>query len=153
MWREGRNPINRPLMPWNEAIHQPGAAQMHFGRKLLESRPQTGRIPDNDMIVTDRVPSAVPGAGRYRFAATGDAEGCYAMIYVPVGRKFRVRMDKIAGPTVKAWWYNPRDGQATSIGEFSNSGEREFVSPTPGELLDWILVLDDASRNFPPPGN
>jgi hypothetical protein len=152
MWREGRNPINRPLMPWNEAIHQPGAAQMQFGRKLIESRPQTNRIPDNDIIVTDRVPSSVPGAGRYRYAATRDADGSYAMVYVPVGRKFRVRMDKVSGPTVKAWWYNPRDGQATAIGEFPKSGEREFVPPTPGEQLDWILVLDDASKDFPPPG-
>jgi hypothetical protein len=98
------------------------------------------------------VASAIPGAGRYRFSATRDADGSYAMVYAPVGRKFRVRMDKIAGPTVSAWWYNPRDGQATPIGDFPNSGEREFVPPTPGEQLDWILVLDDASRNFPPPG-
>jgi hypothetical protein len=152
MWREGRNPINRPLMPWNEAIHQPGAAQMQFGRKLLQSRPQTDRIPDNDIIVTDRVASSVPGAGRYHFASTRDADGKYAMIYVPVGRKFRVRMDKIAGPAVKAWWYNPRDRQATAIGEFPNTGEREFLPPTPGEQLDWILVLDDASQEFSPPG-
>jgi hypothetical protein len=153
MWREGRNPINRPLVPWNEAIHQPGAAQMQFGRKLLESRPQPDRIPDNDIIVTDRVASAVPGAGRYRFAATRDAAGSYAMIYVPVGRKFRVRMDKISGPTVKAWWYNPRDGKAEVIGEFPNTGEREFISPAPGEQLDWILVLDDASKQYRAPGS
>ena len=153
MWRDGRNPINRPLMPWHEAIHQPGAAQMQFGRKLLESRPQAQRIPDNDVVVTDRVASSVPGAGRYRFAATRDRGGSYAMIYVPVGRKFRVRMDKISGPTVKAWWYNPRDGKAEAIGEFPNTGEREFISPTPGEALDWILVLDDASKGFPPPGS
>jgi hypothetical protein len=153
MWRDGRNPINRPLMPWHEAIHQPGAAQMQFGRKLLESRPQTQRIPDNDVIVIDRVASAVPGAGRYRFAATRDSTGSYAMIYVPVGRTFRVRMDKISGPTVKAWWYNPRDGNAEAIGEFPNTGEREFISPTPGEALDWILVLDDVSKGFPAPGS
>jgi hypothetical protein len=152
MWRDGRNPINRPLMPWHEAIHQTGAAQMQFGRKLLESRPQTQRIPDNGVVVTDRVASAVPGAGRYRFAATRDSTGSYALIYLPVGRKFRVRMDKISGPTVKAWWYNPRDGKAEAIGEFPNTGEREFISPTPGEALDWILVLDDASQRFPPPG-
>jgi hypothetical protein len=152
MWREGRNPINRPLMPWNEAIKQPGAAQMQYGRKLLESRPQTDRIPDDDIIVTDGVASSVPGAGRYRYVATRDADGRYAMIYVPVGRKFRVRMNKISGPTAKAWWYNPRDGQATAIGEFPNTGAREFLPPNPGEHLDWILVLDDASQDFSPPG-
>ncbi len=104
------------------------------------------------MIVTDRIASSVPGAGRYRFLATRDSAGSYAMVYVPVGRAFKVRMDKIAGPKVNAWWYNPRTGEATAIGDFANAGEREFLSPTPGEQLDWVLVLDDAARRFPAPG-
>ncbi len=104
------------------------------------------------MIVTDRVPTAVPGAGRYRFAATRDQSGSFAMVYAPIGRTFKVRMDKITGPKVKAWWFDPRTGAASAIGRFPNRGEREFISPNPGELVDWVLVLDDASQNFPPPG-
>jgi hypothetical protein len=53
---------------------------------------------------------------------------------------------------VKAWWFNPRNGEASAIGEFSNTGEREFNPPDPGEALDWVLVLDDAAKGFPPPG-
>ncbi|MDZ4778883.1 MAG: glycoside hydrolase family 140 protein [Planctomycetia bacterium] len=152
MWSEGRNPINRPLMPWSEAIHQAGAAQMQYGRRLIESRPMLDRIPDDEIVATDRVASSVPGAGRYRFVATRDAAGSYAFVYVPAGRKFRVRMDKVAGPKVKAWWYNPRNGEAAPIGEFASQGEQEFVSPDVGEALDWILVLDDVSKNYPAPG-
>jgi hypothetical protein len=74
------------------------------------------------------------------------------MVYAPLGRKFKVRMDKITGPTVQAWWFNPRTGQATAIGEFPNTGEREFLPPDPGENLDWVLVLDDAAKKFPAPG-
>src|SRR5262249_43989951 len=70
----------------------------------------------------------------------------------PVGRKFKVRMDKITGAKVKAWWFNPRTGTAAAIGEFPNTGEREFVPPEKGEALDWVLVLDDAAKDFPPPG-
>ncbi len=152
MWQPGRNPINNPLMPWFEAIDQPGAGQMQYGRRLIESRPILSRVPDDSIIVTDRVPTSVPGAGRYRFVDTRDANGSYAMVYAPIGRAFKVHMDTIKGPRVKAWWYNPRDGQATVIGEFANDGEREFLPPDKGEMLDWVLVLDDASRNFPPPG-
>jgi hypothetical protein len=61
-------------------------------------------------------------------------------------------MDKIGGAKVKAWWFNPRDGKATPAGEFPNAGEREFTPPMKGENLDWALVLDDAAKNFPPPG-
>jgi TolB protein len=84
--------------------------------------------------------------------ATRDSAGRYAMVYAPVGRTFKVRMDRIAGPKVKAWWFNPRTGQATAIGVFPNRGEREFAPPHKGELLDWVLVLDDAARDYPPPG-
>jgi hypothetical protein len=94
----------------------------------------------------------MPGAGTRRFVATRDESGSYAMVYAPVGRKFSVHMDKITGPKVKAWWFNPRDGSAAVIGEFENTGEREFTPPNPGEALDWVLVLDDAAKGFSPPG-
>src|SRR4051812_735993 len=109
MWSQGKNPINNPLMPWSEAINQPGAGQMQYGRKLIESRPMLTRIPDDSVILTDRVATSVPGAGTRHFAATRDEVGTYAMVYVPVGRAFKVQMDGIAGAKVKAWWFNPRD--------------------------------------------
>jgi hypothetical protein len=152
MWQPGRGPINDPLMTWQEAIAQPGADQMRHGRRLIESRPMADRIPDDSVIVPDRVATAVPGAGRYRFVATRDRAGSYAMIYAPIGRPFSARMDAIKGPRVKAWWYDPRTGQSAAIGEFPNSGVHRFLPPQPGEESDWILVLDDASRNYPAPG-
>jgi len=152
MWAPSRDPINRPLMPWYEAIDQPGAFQMMYGRLLMESRPFLTRIPDNTIIVTDRIASSVPGNGSYRYVATRDEAGTYAMIYVPVGRKFSVRMDAIKGKEVAAWWFNPRNGDAKEIGKYANSGIQIFTTPTPGENLDWILVLDDSSANYPAPG-
>lgn len=153
MWAPERQPINRPLMPWYEAIDQPGAGQMMYGRLLIESRPFFTRIPDDSVIVPESVKTSIPGAGRYRFVATRDLEGTYAMVYAPIGRKFSVRMEVIKGKDVVAWWFNPRNGNAIKIGNFSNTGTRSFISPDPGEDLDWILVLDDASKNYPAPGS
>jgi hypothetical protein len=152
MWKPGRDPINDPLLPWTDALGEPGAVQVVHGRRLLESRPFLTRVPDDAVVVTDRVPTSVPGAGRYRFVATRDSAGSYAMVYAPLGRAFKVRMDKITGPKVRAWWFDPRTGKAATAGVFPNSGEREFVPPDRGESLDWVLVLDDAARDFPPPG-
>jgi hypothetical protein len=152
MWAPGRSPVNNPLMPWFEAIDQPGASQMQHARRLLESRPVLTRVPDDTVVVEDRVPTSVPGAGRYRFVATRDSEGRFAMVYAPAGRPFRVRMTAVRGPRLKAWWFDPRDGKATAIGEFPAEGERSFAPPAAGEALDWVLVLDDVSRGFPPPG-
>jgi hypothetical protein len=151
-WDAKREPINNPLLPWTEALDAPGAGQMLFGRRLIESRPMLTRVPDDSVIVTDRVAASVPGAGTRRFCATRDADGAYAMVYAPVGRKFKVRLEKIRGPAVNAWWFNPRDGTAKSAGRFDNVSQQEFTPPDNGELLDWVLVLDDASKNYPPPG-
>ena len=152
MWTPARQPVNNPLMPWTAAIEQPGAAQMQHARALLESRPFLSRIPADDVIVQGMVPTSVPGAGRYRFVATRDTEGTYAMVYAPVGRTFTVRTSVIKGTRVHAWWFNPRDGLAVSIGTMPATGEHEFTPPDRGEMLDWVLVLDDEARNYPPPG-
>jgi hypothetical protein len=152
MWAPGRTGINNPLMPWYDAIDQPGAAQMQHARALLESRPFLTRVPDDDVIVRGAIPTSMPGTGRYHFAATRDAGGSYAMVYAPVGRPFSVRLSTITGAKVTAWWFDPRTGTTTRIGTFDNVGERAFTTPTPGEMTDWVLVLDDASKGFSPPG-
>lgn len=125
---------------------------MQHARWLLESRPFLTRIPDPSLVVDGSPRSAWPGAGRYRFAGTRAEDGSFAMIYAPVGRRFTVNLRPLSGETFRAWWFNPRDGSAVKIGDFPRSEEKEFVPPSPGEWLDWVLVLDDASRNFPAPG-
>jgi hypothetical protein len=148
-----RRTVINPIMSWKEALNQPGAGQMQYGRWLMESRPYFSRIPDDSVIVPAAVPTLIPGEGTRRFVATRDSDGSYAMVYVPVGRPVTVRLDKITGQSVKAWWFNPRNGQATLIGEFPNSRETRTVTPPDmGELLDWILVMDDAAKNYPAPG-
>jgi hypothetical protein len=152
MWKPESTPINNPLLPWSEAIDQPGAGQMQYGRRLLESRPYVTRVPDDSIIVTDRVPTAVPGAGRYRFVGTRDEAGTYAMVYAPVSRPFSVRLDAIKASKITAWWFNPRNGKATRIGELENGSPHRFTPPDAGEMLDWVLVLDDATKRYPAPG-
>ena len=125
---------------------------MIHGKRLLESRPLLTRVPDDSLIVTDSIATKIPGAGRYRFVATRDQEGTYAMIYVPTGRPFQVDLSKLKAETFIAWWFNPRTGEATKSGVFQNDDKKTFVSPDLGEQLDWILVLDDFSQNYPPPG-
>jgi hypothetical protein len=150
--KKNHKAVNSPLMPWQQALDQPGAAQMIHARRLLESRPFLTRIPDDSILVTAEVPTSIPGAGSRRFVATRNAEGSYAMIYAPVGRTFAVHMDVIKGTRARAWWYNPRTGTATEIGEVNANGTREFTPPDVGEQIDWVLVLDDAAKHYPAPG-
>ena len=155
MWQffsPARPGVNVPLLTWDKAIHQPGAVQMLHGKNLLLSRPFLTRIPDQSVIIPDAVPTSVPGAGRYAFVATRDEAGTYAMVYAPVGRPFQVRTSLVKGQQLRAWWFNPRNGLSQEIGESANTGEATFTPPDPGEMLDWVLVLDDAGKNYPAPG-
>jgi len=153
MYAPGRAGINAPLMPWREALDQPGAAQMQHAKRLLESRPFLTRVPADDVIVPDDVATAMPGAGRYRFLATKDGAGSYAMIYAPVERRFRVNLGAIHGDKIRAWWFDPRTGVATPAGDYDGARIQEFTPPSTGYGLDWVLVLDDAVRGFGPPGD
>jgi hypothetical protein len=154
VWSPGKfKPVNNPLIAWKDALNQPGSMQMQYGRWLIQSRPFLTRIPDDSLIVEDAIPTKMPGAGRYRFVATRDSDGTYAMIYAPIGRSFKVRMDKVRGAKVTAWWFDPRTGSATKLETFDNPRtEKEFTPPNPGEVLDFILVLDDESKRYPAPG-
>ena len=159
MYDKGRNPINGPVAPWHAVLDHPGAAQMRHVRRLLESRPFLTRIPDPGLVVTRHVagtdpnrPTINPGHGLKRIVATRDSGGAYAMIYVPASRPFEVEMSRITGGKATAWWYDPRTGESKRIGEFDTKGKREFTPPNVGEMQDWVLVLDDATKNFAAPG-
>lgn len=153
MYAPGRGPINGPLMYWFQAIHRPGANQMQFLRALLESRPYLSRVPDQSLVV-----NALEGADHIT-ATRGDG---YLFVYSAQGRKFTLRLaknsgdnisgDKISGDKLKAWWFNPRSGSSLEAGLFDNRGELTFVPPSQGFGSDWVLVLDDVSKNFPGPG-
>jgi hypothetical protein len=60
-----------------------------------------------------------------------------------------IHMNKIAGKNVKAQWYDPREGTWREIGIFANTGTSTFVPPATGDQNDWVLILEDAGRNFP----
>lgn len=143
MYAPPREAINGPLMYWSQAIRRPGAAQMQYVRALFESRPFLSRVPDQSIVV-----NALDGADRIS-ATRGDG---YIFVYSAQGRKFSVRPGKISGQRLKGWWYNPRSGSATAIGDFSNNEVQEFVPPSEGFGSDWVLVLDDGSKAFPAPG-
>jgi hypothetical protein len=81
-------------------------------------------------------------------ATQGDG---YAFIYLPSNFEVIVEFFYIKGETFRTWWYNPRTGEATFIKEITGHPREAFRVPVGG--VDWVLVIDDASRNFPEPGN
>jgi hypothetical protein len=163
-WNPGRGQgyAGSAQLPWKEALQRPGASQMQHLRSLIESRPMLVRIPDQWMIVND------PNGTTNRIQACRASDGSYAFLYTASGRPIEARVkekyyEAVTGGTIRAWWYDPRTGTPTRIGDFEKKPRhkadevrtevtREFIPPSSGEGNDWVLVLDDASRSFPPPG-
>lgn len=81
-------PINHADRTWVEALTRPATEQMQHLRRLIESRPQLERIPDQSLL------SEVP-AGRAEHArACRDEHGSYAMIYLTCYWSFTVRTER-----------------------------------------------------------
>jgi hypothetical protein len=76
----------------------------------------------------------------------------YLFVYSAQGRRFTLTLGRISGIRLKGWWFSPRTGAATAIDAIENGGTREFVPPSEGFGADWVLVLDDAAKNYGAPG-
>ena len=63
-----------------------------------------------------------------------------------------MKLDKISGEKINAFWFDPRVGTAVPMGEFPTRGTQTFEPFSRGRGQDWVLVLDDASRAFSKPG-
>lgn len=159
-----RSVYGLPAVSLEEALARPAGSQLQFLRALIESRPMLTRIPDQWLVVND------PMSTTERIQGTRSSDGSYIFVYTSMGKPVRVRLrdkiyDNLSGKSYKAWWFDPRNGTATPIGEFprTEAGDREsdvhrgdiskeFTPPTSGPGNDWVLVLDDAAKNFPAPG-
>jgi Protein of unknown function (DUF4038)/Putative collagen-binding domain of a collagenase len=144
MYEPGRAPYNPLRFYWYDAMDLPGAWQMQHVRNLMLSRPMLSRIPDQSMLQ-----DAYSGADHIQ-ATRGDD---YAFIYAATGKPFTVNLGKIAGSALVGWWFDPRNGGATPIGEFPNNGAQQFRPPEePQRGNDWVLVLDNKAKGFAAPG-
>jgi hypothetical protein len=116
--------------------------------KLMNSRPWYNCVPDANHIV---VSAGYGTSGTVDYiTCTREATGKTVMAYIPQDSMTpTVALTNISGSTANAWWYNPSTGAATSIGSYSTTGTKTF---TPPDGNDWVLVLDDSSQNYPPPG-
>ena len=139
-----REPVNHVERTWSEALERPGASQVQYLRALVESRPFLTRIPDQ------RILASGAGTGGEHVQAARDKSGSYALVYLPTSQAVSVRMNRLSGESARAWWYDPRTGSATPLGEYPTEGTHTFTPPAGGP--DWVLVLDDAARDFAPPG-
>ncbi|MCF6356728.1 MAG: glycoside hydrolase family 140 protein [Draconibacterium sp.] len=146
MWTEKNSSILGARIPWYEAIHQPGALQMGFMRKLFESRPFLKMIPDQDILAD------VYGQNKDEIRAAKGKDGSFVIAYSPYGKPIHLKLNKLSGETINGYWYNPREDESIAIASFKNRKEvKAFDPPSSGTRTDWVLLLDDAGKKYPDP--
>ena len=148
IWHFGAAPKWCSNTDWKSEMNNPGSVSMDFVQRLFRSRSWQTLIPDfENRLIT-------AGYGKWgtkdhvSVALTSDANTLIA--YMPSKRSITVDMSRIHGSKAKCWWYNPSDGRATEIGNYSTSGQATFTPDSDG---DWVLVIDNVSSNLPAPGS
>jgi hypothetical protein len=146
MWSPEHEPVLNARIPWYEAIYQPGALQMGYMRKLFESRPFLKMVPDQSIL------AEVFGQSKNEIRAARGVDGSFIIVYTPYGNPVHLKLEIISADSITGYWYNPREDMSQKIAPFPNTREnKSFIPPSSGERTDWVLVLDDSSKNYPDP--
>jgi len=156
MYEPGKHkPIVWAISGWKKALEFPGSNQLQYLKKLVLSRPYLSRIPDQS--ITDQPQTERTNHIQVtRDGTAGSNDASYIMIYYPYLSNIAIKTTVIAAKQLHAWWFNPRTGAATDIGILENKGL--FSVPYAKQIKenqagpDWVLVIDDALRNYPAPG-
>jgi hypothetical protein len=161
MVRPGDEPILWADMPWMNALEAPGAAQMVHLKRLMLSRPFLTRFPDDALILPFNEEDPPAGLQTDRVVVTrdgtpGNQDATYIMAYLPHTVGLALDTSAIPGPSLRVWWFSPRDGAAYPIGRIDNTGvfepgwDSRIRAPQVGP--DWVLVIDDATAGYAAPG-
>ncbi len=132
----GRQPVGFVRRYWPEALDLPGATQMTYMKDLLLSHGLVWLEPDQALLTGGDASNPVS------VRAARDERHEHGFVYLPNGGGVCVDLDRLAGPHIRAAWFDPRDGSIQSIRSISGCRICEFSAPSAGHENDWVLVLD-----------
>jgi hypothetical protein len=105
LYKETDGPFPRNgFQSWRKAIAYQGSRQVGLMRRLFELRPWYKLVPDSAVV------AAGQAEGEDHVQAARAEDGSFVIAYVPRGRALSVRMDKVSGAKVEAWWFDPPSG-------------------------------------------
>ncbi len=132
----GHNDSWRVLPTWKKALDAPGAVQLGILKKIfLGLNEWWYLVPDQSILA-----SGGQTQGQILNLAARHKDGRWAMVYLGSQASFSVDTSKLAAAKVRARWIDPRTGNATPAGNFSNTGSQSFSTPPGWE--DALLLLE-----------
>jgi hypothetical protein len=160
----GNNDIWPIGSDWMSHLNDPGAMQMQHLVKLMnymDKQDYLSRVPDQSLILGRQGIVDSDAIGGDRIQATRADR--MAFFYSMNGRTFSVKMSKLPGPKMMAWWYSPRTGKFKKKGKeyaamnavssfasaYTGTGAANKVFDPPGfpsHGNDWVLMLKLISK-------
>ena len=144
MLAPGRTPVGLARNTWYDDLDLPGAWDMIHVRKLMESRPMTGRIPFQKIIKNSYMPET-----DFMVATRGRN---YIFVYMPTGGSVTLDLNLCGWDEARIWWFNCRNGQIKDGGKTATGQVKTFQPETGGRGKDWVLILDDDLSPYPSSG-
>jgi hypothetical protein len=134
----GHNDSWRILPTWKQALDAPGAVQLGILKKVfLERSEWWDLVPDQSIFATGGRTE-----GQILNLAARHKDGVWAMVYLGGQASFSIHMNELAAAQVEARWIDPRAGDSTAAGSFSNKGTESFTTPQGWE--DALLILESS---------
>jgi hypothetical protein len=136
MWQAERTPVLYASTPWYEALDHPGAVQMGYLRKFMETHAFSALVPDQRIVANGPLESGA------KIRAARAADGSLALVYTPQGASFTLDKSVIKASRVRESWFDPRYGVLYEFHSTDNFGFQTYEPPTSGRGRDWVLLLE-----------
>ena len=131
-----------PGLDWRAALSSRGAVSMTHLAALLVALRWWDLVPDleGEVLVGGRQ------KGRAQAVAAATHDGRLAIVYSPTIRTLKIALARLAGPRVRARWYDPSAGLFfEALGSpFATASTQPFRSDRNNRAgyEDWVLVLE-----------
>lgn len=136
MYTRDRKGVIGANIPWDEALHHPGARQMGYLRKLFEENDFTS------LVAADTYLFDAPVSGGERVLARISIDKKRMLVYSPYGKRFGVNCSWAKGLPLRQSWFNCKYGVTTHFLTSACGSLQTFIPPSEGRGCDWILILE-----------
>jgi hypothetical protein len=135
----GHNDSWRVLPTWKQALDAPGAVQLRILKKIFTGLNEWWYlVPDQSVFA-----AGAQTQGQILNLAARHKDGKWVMVYLADKASFSLNLNKFGAAKVSARWLDPRTGDATPAGSFTNTGVQSFSTPAGWE--DALLLLEPAA--------
>lgn len=145
-YTENRSPVSWARTHWKAALDHPGSFQLGLMKQMFETRDWQRLIPDQSIFFSEN-----PENEQYNVGSV-TSSGDLLIAYLPYGKETTIKTLKLNAPKLTAWLFNPRDGRSISLGSFENTGTKIIKPHSEGRGSDWVVIIEDASKNYINPG-